>query len=280
MESNLRTLGANEARVLLTFLEEGRQVVSAREILPLLGDERKGRKVIETLIRKGWLVRLGGGKYIILPPDRGPENYGENNALALASASVTPSYVGWWSAAAFHGLTTQRPSIVTMATRKDVAPRSIEGTQVKFIKLPEYEFFGFNAYTIFGREARISTIEKTVVDCADRPRLCGGATELARIVYGAKRSADQRNLVQTALRMRSVSLLQRLGFLTDLVGWMLQEKLRDELRLNIPSSARSTFGRDSKNDHDIGYVHQWGLFVNISSQRLLADVPQEGLGPN
>ena len=41
--------------------------------------------IVETE-KKGWLSRLVGGRYMFLPPEYGPENLGENNVLALASA--------------------------------------------------------------------------------------------------------------------------------------------------------------------------------------------------
>src|ERR1700688_3325272 len=109
METNSRTLGPNEARVVLSLSEQGRTTVRASEIIELLGVESTARKVIHNLIRKGWFVRLVGGRYLFIPPEHGPENLGENNVLAVASAVVDPSYVGWWAAASFHGFTTQKP---------------------------------------------------------------------------------------------------------------------------------------------------------------------------
>src|SRR5208283_2638212 len=94
METNLRTLGPKESKVILSLREQGREVVHAADIIDLLGSEPTARKVIRNLIRKGWLTRLVGGRYLFLPPEHGPENLGENNALALASAVVEPSYVG------------------------------------------------------------------------------------------------------------------------------------------------------------------------------------------
>jgi predicted transcriptional regulator of viral defense system len=275
MISNLRSLSANEAKVLLTLIEEGRDVVDTHDVIALLEVEAKARKVIYSLTRKGWLVRLGNGRYIVVPPERGPENYGENNALGLAVAALDPSYIGWWSAASFHGLTTQRPTTITVATTKLAAPRIIEGTPVKFIKITSRKFFGFHVFTVYGRETRIASVEKTIVDCIDRPKLCGGFAELTRIVYGAKRMVNSANVVEAAVQMRSVSLLQRLGFLADLVGWKITSDSLDELHRRIPSSARSVVGDQRKLDSHIGYVSDWGLFVNISKQRLLADVPRE-----
>jgi predicted transcriptional regulator of viral defense system len=113
-----------------------------------------------------------------------------------------------------------------------------------------------------------------VVDCIDRPDLAGGPAELTRIVFGAADEVDAAELLETARRMKSTALLQRLGFLADLVGWSMPPQLREQLRTAIPKSARATFGRPDRKDGDIGYVADWGLFVHARRDDLLADAPR------
>lgn len=274
METNLRTLGPQEAWVVLSFREQNRDIVHTADIIDLLGSERSARKVIRNLVAKGWLSRLVGGRYMLLPPEHGPENIGENNPLALASAVVERSYIGWWSAAAFHGFTTQKPVTVFVAVLRQMPPRVIEGNEIRFVKIAERKFFGFETYNVYGRRAAISSPEKTVIDCIDRPDLAGGLTEVARIVYAATRTIDPEKLVATALQMKSTSLLQRLGFITDLVGKPLPEELRTRIRSGIPKSARSHLGHAERREGDIGYVSDWGIFVNASNESLLAEVPR------
>lgn len=271
---HLRTLGPREAQLVLTLSEQGRHTVTAAEVIELLGSKGSARNVIQGLVQKGWLTRLVGGRYLFLPPERGPEKLGENNALALASAVVEPSYVGWWAAAAFHGLTTQKPSTITVAVLHQRPAREIEGTSIRFVKVAKRKFYGDQIFEVFGRPVRLSTAAKTVVDCVDRPDLCGGPSELTRIVFGGAQQVDPVALVQDALHMQSIALLQRLGFLTDLVHWKLDDATRARLRTAIPTSARSQFGRAERRDGDLGYVHDWGLFVHASRRDLLADVPQ------
>jgi predicted transcriptional regulator of viral defense system len=259
---------------MLSLAEDNREIVSAAEAIDLLGSETTARSVIRSLVRKGWLTRLVGGRYMVLPSSHGPENIGENNVLALASAAVEPSYVGWWSAASFHGMTTQRPSQTMVAVLKQRDDVTIEGHAVRFVQVAPRKFFGFAELEIYGRTARLSTPAKTVVDCVDRPALAGGPSEVARIVFGASRSVKAADIVADALRMQSQSLLQRLGFLADLVGWPLSEAERAQLRAEIAPSARSTFGRSDRRPDDIGYVRDWGLFVHASECDLLADVPR------
>lgn len=56
----------------------------AADIVTLLGSETSARKVIRNLIRKGWLSRIVGGRYMLLPPEHGPEN------LERTTTSLSP----------------------------------------------------------------------------------------------------------------------------------------------------------------------------------------------
>jgi hypothetical protein len=69
-------------------------------------------------------------------------------------------------------------------------------------------------------------------------------------------------------------MLQRLGFLTDLVGRPLSQELRARLRGTIPKSTRSIFGRRGRKEGDLGYVADWGLFVHAHKSDLLSEVPR------
>ena len=274
MNSNLRTLGPAESKVVLSFREQGRTVVKAADVMDLLGSETSARKVIRNLLRKGWLSRIVGGRYMLLPPEHGPENLGENNILALAAAAVELSYIGWWSAAARHGLTTQKPMTVFVATLKQVPARTIEGGDVRFIKVAPRKFFGHQLYDVYGRSVAISTPAKTLVDCLDRPELAGGPAELARIAYIALGKIKPQDLLAAARAMQSKALLQRLGFLSDLVGRPLPDDVRQALRDAVPKTYRSHFGRADRREGDIGYVAACGLYVHARRDDLLAEVPR------
>jgi predicted transcriptional regulator of viral defense system len=277
MQNNLRTLGKAESKVVLSLREEGRSLVHTTDILSILGaemPESAGRKVIRNLIRKGWLSRIVGGRYMLLPPEYGPENLGENNILALAAAAVEPSYIGWWSAASWHGFTTQKPMAVVVAALRQTPSKVIEGSDVRFVKVTPRKFFGHETYDVYGRSVPISTPAKTLVDCLDRPDLAVGAAELTRIVHTALPDVDPQELLAAAMAMKSRATLQRLGFLADLVDGPLPAEVRQSIRQAIPKTYRSHFGRAERRDGDIGYVAAWGLYVNAREKDLLAEVPR------
>ena len=277
MSNNLRSLGPSESKVVLSLREQERSIVHAADIVALLGSEASARKVIRNLIRKGWFSRIVGGKYMLLPPEYGPENLGENNVLALAAAVVDQSFVGWWSAAAWHGFTAQKPMTVFVATLRQALPRTTEGSDIRFIKVVPRKFFGQRHYDVYGRSVPISSPEKTLVDCLDRPDLAGGAAELTRITDSALSMTDIPELLAAAYAMKSRALLQRLGFLADLVGRPIPEQERQLLRSAIPKTYRSYFGRSKPLIGDIGYVAAWGLLVNARQSELLSEVPRRRL---
>lgn len=271
---NLRTLGARESQVVLTLRERERSVVRFADLRELTPTEASARSVTRSLVRKGWLARAKRGTYLLQPPEMGPENLGENNPKALATTAVTPSYVGWWSAAAYHGFTTQVPVTVFVATRRRVPSREFEGTPVRFVALTEKKFFGFQNYRVFGRDIPTSTPAKTFVDCVDRIDLCGGPTELTRIADRALATVPAQEVYEDAMRLGSKVVLQRLGFLSDLVQRPFPAELRNALRAAIPKSARSRFGRGEAREGDIGYVNDWGLYVDAERRDLLCEVPR------
>lgn len=121
----------------------------------------------------------------------------------------------------------------------------------------------------------ISDPEKTVIDCIDWPDLAGGPAELARIVHAAMAEIDQSKLVATALRMKFSSMLQRLGFLTDLVERPLNEALRTRLRDAVPKSMRSTFGRRERKDGDVATLQSGDCSSMPAARSLVRSLPHQ-----
>jgi predicted transcriptional regulator of viral defense system len=69
-----RSLSPQESRIVLALNERGRQETTRAEIVELLGVIPKAADhVIESLRRKGWLERATWGKYLLIPPEQGPE---------------------------------------------------------------------------------------------------------------------------------------------------------------------------------------------------------------
>jgi len=142
---------------------------------------------------------------------------------------------------------------------------------VRFVTVNARKFFGFESCEINGRDVRLSSKPKTLVDCVDRPDLCGGIPELVRIVFAAAHEIDPQDLIDTVMAFKSKSVMQRLGFIADLVDRPLRDPVRQAIRSAIPASYSSYFGRAERRVGDIGYIAAWGLHVNVPKTGLITE---------
>jgi predicted transcriptional regulator of viral defense system len=269
MQFVIRSLSPQESRIVLTLTEEGRREISRAEIIELLGVSPKAADhVINSLRRKGWLERASWGKYLLIEADQGPEALGESNLLALASCITEPYYIGFGTAATHYGLTTQHRSVIWLVTPKHLRDRQIGKAQVRIVNPVARKFFGFSPTDVLGYKTNISDLEKTVIDCIDRPELAGGIGETTYILATASRRFDWGKVADYLKRIGSTSLIQRFGWLVDYVGADIPFDVRECL-LRLAYRGRKAFiGPKGKLQGAIGYNETWHLFVNVTKKEL------------
>ena len=176
---------------MLALTERGRREATRAEIVELLGGSAKAADhVIESLRRKGWLQRATWGEYLLIPPEQGPDALGDSNLLALASRVADPYYIGFSTAAAHYGLTTQHRNVILVVTPVRLRAREVGEARVRIVNPSANKFFGFEPVDVLGYKVMISDREKTAIDCIDRPALAGGVGEAAIILATASRRFD------------------------------------------------------------------------------------------
>ena len=145
MDFVTRSLSPQESRVVLALAEQGRREIARPEIVQLLGVSPKAADhVIDSLRRKGWLERAAWGKYLLVPPDQGPEAVGDSNLLALASRIIEPYYIGYGTAATHYGLTTQHRNVIWLVTPVHLRDRRVGDAEVRIVNPVRHKFFGFD----------------------------------------------------------------------------------------------------------------------------------------
>ncbi len=255
-------------------LTEGRRREATRaEIVRLLGGSDKAAdNVIESLRRKGWLERASWGEYLLVPPEQGPDALGDSNLLALASRIADPYYIGFGTAAAHYGLTTQHRSVIFVVTPVRLRPREVGESRVRIVNLSDKKFFGFEPVDVLGYKVMISDREKTAIDCIDRPALGGGVGEVATILATASRRFDWNKAAGYLERINSGALARRLGWLVDYVKADLPADARDRLLRLAARSRKTYFGPDPARARAvqgaIGYDETWRVFVNVKPEEL------------
>jgi predicted transcriptional regulator of viral defense system len=269
MDFSVRSLSPQESKVVLALSEQARRETTRGEIIALLGVSPKAADhVISSLRRKGWLERGGWGQYLLIPADQGWQAAGESNVLALASRVTDPYYFGFATAAAHYGLSTQIRNTIFLVTPRHVRAKEIHGTKVRVVHSGERRFFGFARVDVFGYPVMMSDIEKTVLDCIERPQFAGGIGEAATILATATRRIDWEKIASYLERAGSIVLVRRLGWLADHTGADISDSVFDRMRQMSDRPGVSFIGPRKAPPGAYGFVGRWRLMVNIPGEIL------------
>jgi len=224
-ETQRKSLSTRESQALSRLASENQQVITISDIADVLDISRKSAKDMAFALKeKGWLERIAHGKYLILPLSAGENGIYTEHEFVIASALVAPMYVGYWSALNHHGLTEQLSRTVYIVTTARARERDVHGVTYRPVTVTEQKFFGYQPTAVGSDQVNISSIEKTLVDCADHPEFCGGITELAKAMQnavGTRCSWDR--VVQYLRRLENGAATKRIVYLTDQLGIDLPE---------------------------------------------------------
>lgn len=271
MEPPIRSLSPQESRVVLALTEQHQRTVTRAEIVSLLGGSAKAADhVIEALRRKGWLERATWGEYLLIPAEQGPDVLGDSNLLARASRIADPYYIGYGTAAAYYGLTTQHRNVILLVTPVRLRPRAAGDSRVQIVNPAPNKFFGFGPVDVLGFTIMLSDREKTAIDCMDRPDLAGGVGEAASILATASRRFDWPKALAYLERMGTETIARRFGWLADHVHADVPKDIRQGVMSLTGKSSTATLGppRSRKVRDAIGYDSTWRLFINVAKEEL------------
>ena len=264
-----RSLSPQESRVVLSMAEDGSKEIERKQIIGMLGvSPQAADHVIRSLRRKGWLERASWGRYLLIPPEMGPDALGESNVLALASRIVEPYYFGYSTAATYYGFTTQHRRFIRLVTPVRTRHRRVLDTEVRIVNPAPRKFFGFGPVDVLGHTVMMSDTEKTVIDCIDRPDLAGGEGEAAAVLATACRRIDWHRAARYLERMSSKTLTRRFGWLAERAGATIPEGVRTHLQELAKGPGKAFYGPRIPKPGAIGYQDSWLLTANVSSQDL------------
>jgi len=268
-----RTLSPLESKLVLFLEWEKKPFLTVKQAMDILSvSPNHIRVLLHRLTQKGWLAPVVPGVYEFIPAERGEAAFVDTNPLALGSVLVEPYAFSFATAAYFYGLTTQASTTVYIETTKgktrDITAR---GKKYRVIALPEHLFFALIEVSAYGSKVQMVEAEKAILDSIAHPEAAGDIPEIAAMISQGKSNLDWSKLVDYALKFKSQSLIQRLGFLLD----FLKVEIPEEKRGLILAEVKKNFcylGRPGK--WGLGGSHNptWQVVVNIPESELLAEI--------
>lgn len=214
---NIITLGHSEASLLTDLASRGKSIFSTRDAYRVMGEGKPTRDTLERLVEKGWLARIEKGKYLIVPLEAGPERIWTEDAFVIAGHLVSPGMVAYWSALRHWNLTDQVPRVTYVQTpaRRENRTPVVLGMRFRIVRVKEGRFFGGHTFRVRESALHVTDLEKTIIDCLDRPDLSGGVAEVASALQESRGEIDWERTTQYLRRFGSGTVVKRLGFLIE-----------------------------------------------------------------
>lgn len=231
----------------------------------------QARKIAQRLQKLNLAWRLKRNLYALVGPadwvnrDVLPTNWYRTGA---ALAGTTDYYLAYYTAMELHQMTQQPLRTVFIALTKQKPEIVAAKITFRFVKIKKERFFGFEEFEVEqGHHVKVADLERTFLDCVDRPELCGGLEEVARAL--ARRHGDVHGdrLLRYLFKLDQPFVCKRLGFLLELAGHGDMELMR-EMEM-LAARVKKYIPLDKRGPQNGTRDRRWKVIINADLKKLL-----------
>jgi predicted transcriptional regulator of viral defense system len=155
--------------------------------------------------------------------------------------------------------------VVYSSTTRSTRPRTILGTEFRFVQTKPQHFFGLTDHWVEKTEkVRVSDLERTVIDGLKHPEYCGGFSEIARGFWMRRENFQPKRLVDYALQLGVGAVIRRLGFLLETCEVQAPDEIA-RLRNNMTATYHVL---DPVLPHGGKFSSRWRLRLNVSPEEI------------
>lgn len=270
MKKYSKILGETEARLLASLASQDKTIFTTEDARWVTGTSAPAtNSLISNLLRKKWLIRLNRGVYLIVPLSAGEQAEYSENWFVVANHLIQPHpyYLSHYSALEIHEMTTQPVLTVYISTPVRRVPKEIAGAMYRFVLTKPEDIWGVeNIWVTPSQQVTVSDLERTIVDCLDRPELCGGIIEVARGLWAKRDSVDFAKLGDYVTKLGRKSVAKRLGILLDVYELGTPE-IFEKLQ---PLVSASYVPLDPSLPASGCYLSKWKIRANVDADELKA----------
>ncbi len=230
------------------------------------------RKYVDRLIKKGRLQRVRRGLYIVLSPVEEPEQH-VVDTLLIASKIREEYYLGFHTALEYYGCAHSVYNETYICVRED--DRFDPFRYKRFSFRPVFVddiHLGVEEKSYHKSTLRVSSRERTFLDCIDRVRYAGGWEECLKSLEGLS-GLDFEKLVALLHEYEKDILYRRAGYTLELLKKRspfyehLSEHLLDKIEEQITGSPRYLMSRKR------GPLNRrWNLYIPRDFEEILRGV--------
>ena len=197
--------------------------------------------------------------------------------LFLVACRVQPtSFLGFHTALEFYGVAHSayyNEIYICGPVRNRFRPFTVHGVKIRPVVLQDNES-GINNLQYHKERIRVSSLERTLIDCIERPEYCGGWEETLNSLMKVG-NLDFRVIQQLLLKRKNQFLLQQVGIVLDILrenSPLIRESISDQQLLGltkyVKGPARYFFQNKANTPYYRGkkalrYDRHWRMYVPV-----------------
>ena len=262
-----KTLGHQAARLVTELHERGRTLFSNADVEDITGlGSKSARNFVASLVHRGVATRLKPGLFILVPFELGRErDYLGNPFIVARGLAGADYYISHASAMDLHQMVTQPQLVVYTTTPRAIRPRTVLGTEFRFVRCKPDHLFGITEHwATKTNKVHVSDLERTVLDGLKQSEYCGGFTEVAKGFWMRRDDIDPAILVDYALRLNVGAVIRRLGFLLEVFEVDAPRDL-NRLRQHLTASYALV---DPLMPEEGKFLARWRLRLNVEPEEI------------
>ena len=177
-----------------------------QEIIKDFDNEKQLNNWIASKLKSKSLKKVRNGLYVIVDS----AGYVYSSKFEIASKISKDSFVSYHSALEFHGVANQVFSdvIVCSSTRFN----NFEFEDIEYINKVNKNYV--EVMNIITAGVRVSSLERTIIDCIDNINLAGGIEEILNALEQTK-VLDEKKLLSVLESYNQVLLYQKVGYILE-----------------------------------------------------------------
>ena len=214
---NYTNLSKDEIYLISRAEFEKQKIITTPFVQKLFPNKNKASKTVASLTRKGRIIRLEKGKYIIVPMKAPNQQWTPNEFIVAALwMGDTFYYIGYFTMYNYWGFTEQIPQTVFVLNLRKNAQKTIGDVKYEAVKIDEKKYFGIQKIKIEDTDVCISDKERTLVDFVYNP--IGSFNNVAPVLKESIKEIDLDKFINYLNRFPVVSVRKRAGFFLDEIG--------------------------------------------------------------
>ncbi len=238
---------------------ERQKLITSEFANRLFASPKRTADVLDTLTRKGRLVQLQRGKYLVVPIKAPNQQWAPNEFVVAALwMGEVPYYIGYYTMYNYWGFTEQIPQKVFVLNLKKNVKKTIGNLQYEALRIDKKRYFGVQKIKIEDVEVCISDKERTLVDFMYNPM--GSFANMKMVLKDNISGINLNKFVGYLVRFPVVSVRKRAGFFLEEIG--CKNSLLAEIKKNIGNKNTYVVLDPSKKLRKGKINKEWKIIVN------------------